>query len=156
MPTSYDTRLESSTDIAAPPEQVWSLVGDVLRMPEWSPQVDSTRLRSGFERLELGAEFTNKNSQGELEWVTHGRVVRWAPGREVAFRIEENWTVWSYTLQPYADGTRLTLRREAPDGLSDASRSSIDDWFGGPDTFAATMRDGMDRTLAAIKAAVEG
>ena len=155
MPASYEPLLEASIDIAAPPAQVWEVVSDVRRMSEWSPQVDSTRLRDGFEQVGLGAEFTNKNSHGELPWVTHGRIVRFEPEREIAFRIEENWVVWSFVLDPYDGGTRLTQRRETPDGISDFSLELTDTYMGGQEAFTQTMRDGMRQTLAGIKAAVE-
>ena len=45
--------LLDSVHIAASPERVWSLVSDVRRMSEWSPQVESTRLRSGFAQQAL-------------------------------------------------------------------------------------------------------
>ena len=114
--------LERSIEIAATPARVWELVSDVCRMPEWSPQVTSTRLRRGHDRCALGAQFTNRNRHGELEWTTHAQIVRFAPERELAFRIEENWAIWSFHLEPAgADGTLLTQRRETPDGISDLS-----------------------------------
>lgn len=30
--------LQTSIDIAAPPDQVWSVISDLKRMAEWSPQ----------------------------------------------------------------------------------------------------------------------
>lgn len=69
------------------PVGVWELVSDMCRMAEWSPQVISTRLRSGYHRCELGAQFTNRNRHGELEWTTHAEIVRFAAERELAFQI---------------------------------------------------------------------
>lgn len=120
--TAYEPLLEDSVDIAAPPAAVWPLVSDLTRMPEWSPQVRSTRLRSGFDEVGLGAQFTNQNAQGELVWVTHAEVVGY-DAEEIAFRIEENYVVWAFSLESTADGTRLTQRRETPDGISDLSPS---------------------------------
>lgn len=123
-------------------------------MAEWSPQVASVRLK-GEGGPVLGARFTNLNKQGELEWVTHGEVVRFEPGREVAFRIEENWVIWSLRLSPSGDGTRLVQRRETPDGISALSRELIDAHLGGQSAFTASMQEGMTETLAAIKATAE-
>jgi uncharacterized protein YndB with AHSA1/START domain len=156
MPTAYEEILEDRIEIDAPPALVWGLVSDVRRMPEWSPQVDSVRLRAGFAAVELGAEFTNRNHQGELEWTTHGQIVRWDPEREVAFRIEENWTVWSFRLdRTPAGGTRVTQRRETPAGISDFSLQLTDDYLGGQVTFTAILRAGMRQTLERLKAAAE-
>lgn len=155
MSTTYEPLLEDSVHIDAPVSRVWELVSDVRRMPEWSPQVGSTRLRSGFERCELGAQFTNRNKEGELEWTTHGEITRFAVDREIAFRVTENWVTWSFALEPAGDGTLLTQRREAPEGLSELSIQLTDGFMGGQAAFTATLRAGMRQTLEGIKAAAE-
>ncbi len=147
--------LEDSIEIAAPPDQVWALVADVRRYPEWSPQVVSTRLRGGAEEVALGIEFTNLNRLGELEWKTVGEIVRFEPGHQVAFRIADNWVIWSFTVAGGAGGTRLTQRREAPDGISELSRELTDGFLGGQATFTEITRAGMRETLEAIKATAE-
>ncbi len=147
--------LEDSIDIAAPPTAVWSLVSDVRRMAEWSPQVESTRLRNGAEQVVNGVEFTNLNSNGTFQWTTHGTVVRLDNGREIAFRIKENWAIWSLHLEPTPSGTKLTQRRESPDGSPDGTVKVIDAYLGGQDAFTQSMRDGMRQTLQAIKTAAE-
>ncbi|MUL47221.1 SRPBCC family protein [Mycobacterium sp. CBMA293] len=154
MPTEYDTVLEDSIEIAAPPASVWAMVSDVRRMSEWSPQVQSTRLRDGAQDVAVGVGFTNLNSNGELKWKTHGTVVRMEVEREIAFRIEENWTVWTFRLEPTALGTKLTQRREAPDGYAPEALQSVENYFGGWVAFTALMREGMHQTLQAIKTAV--
>ena len=148
--------LENSIHIDAPVESVWTLVSDVCRMPEWSPQVSSTRLRAGFDAVTLGAQFTNRNHEGDLEWTTHAEVVRFDPGREIAFRVEENWAIWSFTVAADADGTLLTQRRDAPDGVSDLSLELTNGFMGGVEVFTESMREGMRETLAKIKAEAEG
>lgn len=147
--------LEQSIEIAAPVPRVWALVSDVRRMPEWSPQVTSTRLRSGFETCELGTQFTNRNAYGELEWTTHAEIVGFEPERELAFRIEENWAIWSFALSATGSGTQLTQRRELPDGLSKLSRDLTDGFMGGQDAFTGSQLAGMRETLERIKTAAE-
>jgi len=147
--------LESTIEIAAPGPRVWELVSDVRRMHEWSPQVTSTRLRSGYDEVALGAQFINRNRLGELEWTTHAEIVRFDPERELAFRVEENWVIWSFVLEPTVVGTRLTQRRETPEGISDLSHELTEGFLGGQEAFTVSMRDGTAQTLAAIKAAAE-
>lgn len=147
--------LRHSIHVVASPERVWALVGDVRRLPDWSPQVDSTRLRSGFDSVRLGTQFTNRNSDGELVWTTHAEVVRFEPGREIAFRVEENWVIWSFTLTPVGDGVELVQRRDAPDGISDLSLELTNGFMGGVEAFTASMRAGMRLTLERIKAEAE-
>jgi uncharacterized protein YndB with AHSA1/START domain len=144
--------LEHVVEIDAPPARVWALVSDVARMPEWSPQVDSVRVDA--DAPALGVRFTNQNSQGAAKWTTHAEIVRFEPEREVAFRIEENWAVWSFRLEPTASGgTRLTQRRETPDGLSSYALDATDAHLGGQVAFTAVLNAGMEQTLAAIRAA---
>lgn len=148
--------LERAIEIDAPVATVWTLVSDVCRMSEWSPQVTSTRLRKGFERCELGTQFTNRNVYGELEWTTHGEIVRFESERELAFRVEENWAIWSFTLSPTeGGGTSLTQRRKLPDGLSDLSKELTDGFMGGQDNFTESQLRGMRETLERIKAEAE-
>lgn len=147
--------LEQSVEIAAPPAVVWALVHDVRRMPEWSPGVTSVRLRQGFDDVALGTQFTNRNVLGELEWTTHGEVVAFEPERALAFRVEENWAIWSFALEPSGDGTLLTQRRETPEGISQLSHELTDGFMGGQDAFTETLLAGMAETLEQIKAAAE-
>lgn len=146
--------LEHSIHIDAPPARVWELVSDPTRMPEWSPQVTSTRLREGHE-LGPGAEFTNRNRHGELEWTTHGRIQRFEPERELAFRIEENWAVWSYHLEPEDGGTLLTERRTLPEDISPLSRELTEGFLGGVESFNRVLDEGIRTTLEAIRATAE-
>lgn len=147
--------LVDSVHIAASPERVWALVSDVRRMPDWSPQVDSTRLRDALDRVGPGVRFTNRNSDGELVWTTHAEVVRFEPESEIAFRIEENWVTWSFTVTPEHSGVRLVQRREAPEGISDLSLELTEAFMGGVEAFTASMRSGMRLTLERIKAEAE-
>ena len=154
--SEFEPLLEDSVEIAAAPADVWSVVADVCRMSEWSPQVTSTRLRNGYDEVGLGVEFTNRNQHGELEWTTHGTIVAFTPSEELAFRIEENWAIWSFQLEPVNGATRLTQRRRTPEGLSDLSLELTEGFMGGQEEFTKTMRAGMRQTLEGIKAAVEG
>ncbi|MEV5003019.1 SRPBCC family protein [Nocardioides sp. LML1-1-1.1] len=148
--------LHDHVTIAASPATVWALVGDLTRMAEWSPQVDSTRLSDAGTTAE-GTRFTNRNVHGELAWITHGEVVRHEPERHLAFRIEENWAVWSFALEPAADGgTVLHQRRTTPEGISPLSLELTEGYLGGLDAFTDTLRTGMRTTLAGIKASAEG
>lgn len=154
--TRHDVpELEATIEIGVPPAVVWGLLSDVTRMPEWSPQVTSTRLRAGFDEVAVGTEFTNRNILGELEWTTHATVVAFEPPTRLAFRVEENWVTWSFDLEPTATGTRLVQRRVAPDGISDLSHDLTEGFMGGMDSFTEALRAGMAETLAALKAAAE-
>lgn len=150
-------RLVEAIEIEAPAAVVWALIQDVRRMPDWSPQVQSTRLSDGATEVAQGVRFTNANRQGELEWKTHATVVRFDDERELAFRIEENWAIWSFRLEETERHTTwLTQERETPEGISDISRDLTDTYLGGQAVFTDTLRAGMRETLAAIREAVVG
>lgn len=145
--------IEEVVEVAAPPARVWALVTDMPRMAEWSPQVVRTIVRGGG--IGPGTRTVNINRRGPLFWPTRAKVIRFEPHREFAFRIKDNLTVWSFTLEPTATGTRVTQRREAPDGTSRISANLVKAVLGGQQTFQAELRDGMRQTLTRIKAEAE-
>lgn len=159
MSDTYEKLLEDSIDIAAPAVRVWSLVTDVPRMAKWSPQVVKSTVKGG--EVKLGATFSNLNKQGIKRWPTAGKVVRFTPPAgdtpgEFAFRIRENKTIWSFTLEPTADGgTRLTERRETPQGISSLSLLLTKAVLGGQQPFTEELRRGIRQTLERIKAEAE-
>ena len=154
MTTDFEPLIESSVEIAAPPSRVWPFVTDLVGMSERSPQVVRTHVRGGGP-IGLGSRTVNLNRRGLLFWPTQAKVVRFEPEQEFAFRIKENWTVWSFTLTPTDTGTRLVQRRETPDGVSGLSTGLTKVALGGQQVFTAELREGMAATLASIKADAE-
>ncbi len=155
MPLTDVAPIEATVEIDAPPAAVWSLVSDLRNMPRWSPQCAKTFVRGGGP-VTLGSRMVNVNRRGLLVWPTQSKVVRFVPEQEIAFRVKENWTVWSYALEPTADGgTRVTARREAPTGISDVSVRLTKAMLGGVDAFTDELREGMLQTLERIKADAE-
>ena len=140
--------LEASIEIAASPQDVWAIVSDLKRMGEWSPQC--RRMRVSGEVRE-GAKTFNLNRKGLLVWPTTSKVVRFEPNRAIAFRINENRTIWSFTLEPTATGTSVVERREAPTGTSKVSQFLVKTVLGGAEPFEADLIVGMNTTLARIK-----
>jgi uncharacterized protein YndB with AHSA1/START domain len=152
---TIEALLEETIEIDAEPARVWSLVSDVARMSSWSPQVVRSFVKG--RPVQQGTTFVNINRRGPLVWPTQAKVVRCEPHTSFAFRIKENWTIWSFTLEPTADGTgtRLTERREAPDGISGISQRLTRIALGGQQTFTAELRAGMRQTLERVKAEAE-
>jgi len=153
--TETPSDLIATTTIAAPPAQVWALVTDVARMSSWSPQVVKTIVLGGPVRL--GTRFVNLNHKGWKHWPTNAKVVRFTPHSDFAFRIAENYSVWSFQLEPTGDGgTTVTHRRELPDGISLLSRGLTKAVLGGQAPFGAELQAGMEQTLERMKAELEG
>lgn len=146
--------LEATIEIEAPSPEVWTLVSDLRNMARWSPQCRKTFVRGGAG---VGATAVNINRRGFLLWPTQSKVVRYDEGREIAFRVKENYTVWSYRVEDLGEGrTRLTSRRDAPQGISTLSVGLTKVALGGVAQFTSELREGMASTLRAIKADAEG
>lgn len=143
--------MEQSVDVAAPPAVVWGLVSDLPRLSQWSPQVLKSFVK-GRGPIQQGTRLTNINHRGLLVWPTHSKVVRFEPEREIAWRIKENGSIWSFVLTPTATGTHLVHRREVPDGISETSLALTDRFMGGQPTFQAELQAGMRQTLAHVAA----
>lgn len=156
MPTAFKALLERRIAIETTPSVVWDIIRDIRRMPQWSPQVVSVKLSESDDDVRLGTTFTNLNRHGELEWITHGEVVRYLPQKEIAFRIAENYTIWSFSISAdEAAATVLTQRRETPEGISQFSLELTESHLGGQQAFTELLEAGMEQTLAAIKACAE-
>jgi uncharacterized protein YndB with AHSA1/START domain len=154
MAETYEQLLEDTIEIDAPPATVWALVTDIPRMAAWSPQVVKTTVKG--DQVGEGVTFRNFNRDRFLFWPTNGRVVRFEPHRDFAFKIKENKTVWSFELEPTeGGGTRVTQRRETPDGISGLSLNMTKIALGGQERFTGVLRDGMRQTLERIKGEAE-
>jgi uncharacterized protein YndB with AHSA1/START domain len=152
MPLLDVAPIEATVEVAAPPAKVWALVSDLRNMARWSPQVVKTFVKAPVGE---GSTMFNINRRKLLVWPTQAKVVRFVPEQEIAFRVKENFTVWSYQLEPTATGTRVTSRREAPHGISDLSVGLTKRALGGVDAFTEELQQGMRQTLDKIKADAE-
>lgn len=150
MPLTDVATLEASIDIAAPPAVVWDLVSDLRNMSRWSPQCRKTIVRGAVMRE--GTKLININRRGLLFWPTQAMVTEFVPEQRIAFRIRENWTIWSFELSPTPDGgTHVVQRREAPKGISDVSVGLTKAVLGGVEVFTTELVQGMNQTLQKIK-----
>jgi Polyketide cyclase / dehydrase and lipid transport len=101
-----DETLSASTEVQASPEQVYAVISDVTRIPEWSPEtrraewLTPERFRA-WNRRRLG------------RWRTEANVAAADPGRKFSFVVQilgGDWTQWTYLTEPgsAAGMTRLT------------------------------------------------
>ncbi len=144
--------LQAQIDIDAPVQKVWALISDFNRMPEWSPQC---RLMKAFGPLRQGTRTINFNRRNFLFWPTTSTVTEVIPEKKLAFRVNTNNTIWSYELEPTANGTRVVESRHAENGVKPAANFTVDKLFGGVPNFEHELIDGMNTSLARIKAAAE-
>lgn len=92
-----------STIVGASPLEVYEVVSDVRRIPEWSPEcvraewISPTQFK-GWNRRRLG------------RWSTTANVVAAEPGRQFDFVVQlggADFTRWSYRMAPHHDGCLL-------------------------------------------------
>jgi uncharacterized protein YndB with AHSA1/START domain len=144
--------ISASVELAAPPETVWELVSDVSRMSDWSPECRKIVVL-GSPKHGVGTKFIGLNRRGWAVWPTTSKVVRFEPGKAVAWRTRESGATWSYEIAPTAAGTSLTGRRELPSyTIATKLMAPIIGGAGGHDQ---ELAQGIRTTLERIKAAVE-
>jgi hypothetical protein len=141
--------------IAASAQRVWGLVSDVTRMGEWSPETTSCRWESQADSAQVGARFSGSNRIGWRRWATSCTVTAADPGRLFAFEVTSlgmRVAEWSYALAPNGEGCELTEtmvdQRALPMRLIGRLSTGVGDRM-------THNRDGMIKTLAAIKRVAE-
>ena len=98
-------------EIAAPVHTVWSLVTDLPRMGEWSPENQGGEWLHGATGPAVGAEFKGRNANGKRSWSTKVKVTECDAPRKFVFALmvgRSNWCDWVYEVEPTATGTRVT------------------------------------------------
>jgi uncharacterized protein YndB with AHSA1/START domain len=148
--------VEVSARIAAAPEQVWSLVADLSRMPEWSPEASAVEWLDGATAPAPGARFRGSNRNGVRRWSTTCTVVVADAPHEIAWRVRSLGmavSLWRYRIEPDgASGSILT--ESAEDERGPVMRAIARPATGVADR-AEHNRRTMAETLARIKAAAE-
>lgn len=144
--------LQARIDIDAPVGKVWALIADLSRMPQWSPQC---RLMKAIGPMRPGARTINVNRRNRIYWPTTCTVTEYLPEKKVAFRVNANRTIWSYELEPTDFGTRVVETRHAENGVTAVSTMTVNVLLGGVDRFERELVEGMNTTLARLKAAAE-
>ena len=149
--SSDPTPISATVEMKAEPEAVWQVVSDLRRMPEFSPE-----LRKAFVigKPGVGANIIGVNRRKAVVWPTTSRVVRWEPGRAVAWKTRESGATWVYELEATPSGTRVTGRRVLP-GYT-VGTALLGPFIGGAAGHAAERADGIRTTLERIRSTVEG
>ena len=145
--------MQAEIEINAPVAKVWNLISDLSRMPQWSPQC---RMMKSMGPLRPGTRTVNLNRRNKLFWPTTSTITEVIPERKLAFRVNANNTVWSYELEPTAAGTRVVETRHAENGVKAVSTMTVNAVLGGVPSFEKELVEGMNTSLARIKAAAEG
>ena len=102
---------ERTKTIAATPDQIWAVLGDVTRMPEWSSELESVDVLEGGGRSS-GSRFKGNNRSGERTWTMLCVIDVFDENRSLEFHTEndkgQTRTRWWYRLAPSGGGTTIT------------------------------------------------
>ena len=140
----------ATVEIDAAPEQVWAVLSDLGRMPEFSPELRKALVLGGPG---LGATVVGLNRRGLVAWPTTSKVVRWEPHQAVAWKTRESGATWVYELAPTATGTSVTARRVLR--RFTAGTTLMGPFIGGAAGHDAELAAGLRTTLERVKDVVE-
>jgi len=145
---------EARIEIQASPEAVYTLVSDLPRMGEWSPENIGGEWQGGGSG-QVGDHFLGHNRAGERTWSAPGMVTQAERGQCFAFVIgpdDSPYVRWTYRLEPSGSGTRVTeiweVEQLSP-GRRHQTQAQLDERSRYTEGMLAT-------TLAALKATAEG
>jgi uncharacterized protein YndB with AHSA1/START domain len=148
--TTQPTPISATVQIKATPDEVWRVVADLGRMPEFSPE-----LRKAFVvgKPGVGANIIGINRRKAVLWPTTSKVVRWEPGHAVAWKTRESGATWVYELEATGTGTSVTGRRVLPKFT--LGTSLLGPVIGGAAGHDAELAEGIRSTLERIRESVE-
>ncbi|MGD9999824.1 MAG: SRPBCC family protein [Ilumatobacteraceae bacterium] len=144
-------------NIDAPPMQVWSMISDITRMGEWSPESTGGSWLKGASGPAVGAKFKGTNRNGTKRWSTTSTVTEAEPGRRFAFSVDVGpiaVSTWSFAIEPAGEGCAVT------ETWTDR-RGRVAQWIGKAATGVAdrtshnrtTMHQTLDRLASTAEAA---
>ncbi len=106
---SDDVRVQQS--INAPAEKVWSMISDVTRMGEWSPETIACTWKGDATAPVVGAKFSGNNRNGSKTWSTVCTVTAADPGSRFAFAVDVGpvkVSHWAFEITPTETGCTVT------------------------------------------------
>jgi hypothetical protein len=147
-----------SLHMHARPDEVYALVADVTRTPEFSPEILECTWLDGATGPAVGARFKARNKvPNRPAWNNKPVVTVVEPGRQFSFARTEPFggTVeWTYRFEPDGDGTLVTESYDVTKRLGRVGWIIIGGLFARKDR-RADLRAGMEQTLQRMRATVE-
>jgi hypothetical protein len=155
MLSYMDTASGSVVVQGVTPGRVWSLVSDVTRTGEWSPENTGSRWRDGATGPAVGVRFQGTNRNGIFIWRTTARVIAADVARRFAFDVSALGipvSRWDWTMSPTDGGTTVALdwtdRRAGPLGLAMRSSAVV---FTGAAMDQVHIQANIDASLARLR-----
>jgi hypothetical protein len=144
-----------SVEVDAPPEQVWSMISDLPRMGELSPENAGGRWLGAATGPARGARFRGANRSGWRRWSTAVEVTECEPPRRFAFEVRAvglSVARWSYDVSPRPGGCTVTETWHDQRGRA---MHVIGQLASGVGDRAGFTGQSIEATLAALKARAE-
>jgi hypothetical protein len=144
--------------IAAPADEIYRLVADVTRTPEFSPEILRCTWLDGATGPAVGARFAAVNKVPRRpSWVNKPVVTTVEPAKTFGFERTERLggTVeWAYHFEPERDGTLVTETYQVTRPLPWVGWFMITYLFGRHDR-RADLRQGMEQSLQRLRDVAE-
>jgi len=112
-------RFESSIDINAPAEKVWTLIDKLEEWPQWMPSIKKIE-RVSKEPLSVGSQLSVTAKVSGLTVKLLMTIIEFVPGRTVVMKgkaLGTNLTRF-YTLEPVNDKTKVTIGGDVSGALA--------------------------------------
>jgi len=153
---SVAEQVSVTRDVAASPDALWSMIADVTRMGEFSPENAGCEWIGDAREPVVGARFRGTNRNGKRKWKTIGKVVNADPGRAFAFEVTSGplkVSRWEYRFEPTDAGCRVTETWIDQRGWI---VTTLGKPVSGVGDRASHNRSGMESTLDRLAAVAEG
>jgi len=149
-----DRELRAEAHVAATPDEVWAVLGDVRRMPELSPElVRMVALKPGG--LRRGQWYLGINRRGYVVWPTRSTVTDVDAGRLLAWDTASSGARWIWELVGEDGGTLIVHRRTVPRRLTLLTRLFAATFLGGASRHSDDLERDIQLSVARLKEAVE-
>jgi hypothetical protein len=145
-----------SLRIEAAPDALYDIVSDPARMGDLSPECTGGEWLDGATGPAVGARFKGSNRDRWRRWSTTCTVVEAEPGRRFAFDVDfarVPISRWTYDFASDGNGTTVVTEQWSDRRARWMRRASAP--VMGVKDRAAHNREGMQKTLAALRAAAE-
>lgn len=139
---------QSEIFIAAPPEEVWALISDLEKGPEWSAVTLQCEITSEGP-LGVGCTYRAVSKFMASKITTEHEILEWAPPHRIVSKVIKGAeSTFTQTCEPQGEGTGLTMSNEfsIPAGLPGLVA----------DKLAEQVTDTLAQELARIREVVEG